>query len=32
LTAVIEAWDGLPDAVRTGIVAVIKAAISGKPD
>jgi len=29
LTAVIEAWDRLPDAVRAGIVAMVKAASNG---
>jgi len=27
LTAVIEAWDRLPEAVRAGIVAMVKAAL-----
>jgi hypothetical protein len=29
LTAVVDAWDRLPDAIRAGIVAMVKAA-SGK--
>lgn len=28
---VVERWDSLPDAIRAGIVAIVKAAISG-PD
>jgi hypothetical protein len=30
LAAVIEAWDGLPEAVRAGIVAMVKAAAAVK--
>ena len=30
LTAVIEAWDRLPEAVRAGIVAMVKAAVGVK--
>jgi hypothetical protein len=29
LTAVIESWDRLPEVVRVGIVAMVKAASSG---
>jgi hypothetical protein len=31
LKAVIDAWDRLPEAVRTGIVAMVKAASKGDP-
>jgi hypothetical protein len=30
LTAVIDAWDRLPEAVRAGIVAMVKAAEGGR--
>jgi hypothetical protein len=31
LAAVIDAWDRLPEAVRAGIVALVKAAAGGVP-
>jgi hypothetical protein len=31
LALVVESWDGLPEAIRTGIVAMVRAAMKSKP-